>query len=1091
MKRTGIAGRIAGAFIDSRLTPLIILASLLLGFLAVMITPREEEPQIVVPMMDVMVRFPGASPKEVESRITSPMERKLWEVPGVEYLYSMSRPGISLVTVRFYVGENVEDALVRLYDKLMSNMDLIPPGASPPLVKPRSIDDVPVVALTLWGKGYDGYTLRRVAEELGVRIKKLDPISNIEILGGVRREARVLLSADRLASHGISSLAVVRALRGVNWNLQAGVFDRMNRTVRVEVGNYLKDASDLGNVVVGVRNRRPVYLRDVADVLDGPGEPEDYVFFGAGPGAQRKGIREPAGGERFPAVTLAVSKKKGTNAVRVTESVLAKVDRLRGTILPSDLHVTLTRDYGATAEEKSNELIKHLILATVSVTVLIWIALGGYEAMVVVVAVPVTLAMTLFFSMLFGYTLNRVTLFALIFAIGILVDDAIVVVENIHRHYKLRLEEPVPATITATDEVGNPTILATLTVIAALLPMAFISGLMGPYMKPIPVNASVAMLFSLLIAFAVTPWLTYRLMGKKQMKEEKAFVLEESRLYRVYHAVICPLVMSPWKRRAFLSMVALALFASVLLVYTRHVRVKMLPFDNKSEFQVIVDMPEGTTLETTSALCMKIGDYLSGVPEVTDYEIYAGTHSPINFNGLVRHYFLRRGPNVADIQVNLVGKHERRAQSHEIATRVRPEIQKIAAGFGSGARVKIAEVPPGPPVLSTLVAEIYGPDLNGQRAIARKILKIFDTTPGVVDSDWYEESPQPEVRFRIDREKASLAGVSPEVVAKSLRLAVSGLDTGLLHLPSEREPVPIRIRFRREARSSVEDLRGIFVSNREGRLISLSELMREMRIQGKRAIFHKNQRRVVYVIGDVAGTEESPVYGILNMRGKIAALKAPAGYEIRQYYTREPDSEKRYSMKWDGEWQITYEVFRDMGLAFAAVLILIYILIVGWFRSFVVPVIIMAPIPLTLIGILPGHWMMGSFFTATSMIGFIALAGVIVRNSILLVDFIRMREGEGATLTQAVLEAGAVRFRPIVLTAAALIVSGVVIFLDPIFEGLAISLIFGIFASTVLTLIVIPLLYYMVMKGKEEEGCGLGPENRSGPPEVDTPSAKR
>jgi len=712
-------------------------------------------------------------------------------------------------------------------------------------------------------------------------------------------------------------------------------------------------------------------------------------------------------------------------------------------------------------------LIKHLFLATVSVTILIGIALGFYEAVVVAVAVPVTLALTLFFSMLFGYTLNRVTLFALIFAIGILVDDAIVVVENIHRHYKLKKEDCFTASITATDEVGNPTILATLTVIAALLPMVFISGLMGPYMEPIPVNASVAMLISLLIAFVVTPWLTYHMTGKKTHGEEKAPALKETRLYKLYHAALCPLIMSRGKRWSFIGLVTLMLFLSMFLVYARFVRVKMLPFDNKSEFQVIVDMPEGTTLEATSNLCMEIGDYLAAVPEVTDYQIYSGTHAPINFNGLVRHYFLRRGPNVADIQVNLVEKHARKAQSHEIASRVRPAIRKIA--WAHNARVKIAEVPPGPPVLSTLVAEVYGPDLEGQRRIAGQIRDIFDNTEDVVDVDWYEEDLQPMERFVIDREKASLLGVSPEEITKTLRLSLAGMDAGLLHIPSEREPVPIRMRLAREARSSVEDLSAIKIQNMEGTLIPLSELVHVKETVSDRTIFHKNQKRVVYVIGDMAGTAESPIYGILNMREKISAIKIPEGYEIRQHYAKEPGNETRYTMKWDGEWQITYEVFRDMGIAFAAVLVLIYVLIVGWFRSFLIPVIIMAPIPLTLIGILPGHWVTGSFFTATSMIGFIALAGIIVRNSILLVDFIRMREKEGGTLTEAVLEAGAVRFRPIVLTAAALIVGALVILLDPIFQGLAISLIFGIFVSTALTLIVIPLLYYMVMKKKQFE----------------------
>ncbi|NOY52729.1 MAG: efflux RND transporter permease subunit [Deltaproteobacteria bacterium] len=1072
MTKRGGAGRLAAAFIESKLTPLIILAALLLGGMAVMMTPREEEPQIIVPMMDVLVRFPGAGPSEVESRITSPMERKLWEIPGVKYLYSMSRPGLSIVTVRFRVGENVEDSLVKLYDKLASNADLIPPGASPPLVKPKSINDVPILALTLWGKNYHGYELRRIADETAVEIKKLDDISEVEILGGRKRTARVLFSAERLSAYGLSALGVAQRLGEVNRNLQAGSFSRRDRSVKVEIGSFLRDAGDLGDVVVGVWNHRPVYLRDVAEIKDGPNAPDDYLFFGTGPAGRAKGIAGAFAGKRFPAVTIDIAKRKGTNAVSIARAVKARVASLRGRVIPDGVHVTWTRNYGATAQEKSNELMQHLLLATVSVTILIGLFLGFYEALVVAVAVPVTLAMTLFISMLLGYTLNRVTLFALIFAIGILVDDAIVVVENIHRHYKLKKEDPLQASITATDEVGNPTILATLTVIAALLPMVFISGLMGPYMEPIPINSSVAMVTSLLIAFIVTPWLTYHMTGKrKNLNAEKTFELKETRLYKLYHAILCPLVRNPWRRWFFLTGVTLLLFASMFLVYAHRVRVKMLPFDNKSEFQVIIDMPEGTTLETTSALCMEIGDYLATVPEVTDYEIYTGTHAPINFNGLVRHYFLRRGPNVAGIQVNLLNKHDRKAQSHDIAVRVRPKIQRIAKRYN--ARVKIAEVPPGPPVLSSLVAEVYGPDPAAQRRLGREIRNIFDSTPNVVDVDWYEEDPQPEDRFVIDREKASLLGVSPNAVTKSLRLALAGMDVGLLHLPREREAVPIRLRFDRKERSSVEDLTAVKVMNRRGKLIPLSELVQVRRGFTEPTIFHKNQKRVVYVTGDMAGSEESPVYGILDMRHKVEALATPDGIPIAEHYAAEPLTSDHYSVKWDGEWQITYEVFRDMGIAFAAVLVLIYILIVGWFRSFVVPLIIMAPIPLTLIGILPGHWITGSFFTATSMIGFIALAGIIVRNSILLVDFIQMRKEEGASLTDAVLEAGAVRFRPILLTALALIVGALVILLDPIFQGLAISLIFGIFVSTVLTLIVIPLLYYMVMKNKDDEGCNL------------------
>ena len=1056
MNKPGAAGRTAAAFLESLLTPLLVAAALLLGLLAVALTPREEEPQIVVPMMDVWVRLPGATAAEVESRVTIPMESKIAEIPGVEYLYAVSRPGVSLVTVRFYVGEDLEDSLVKLYDKLMSNADLIPPGASPPLVKPKSIDDVPVTALTFWGEGYDADTLRRIVQEAALRVQRLPGVAQVEILGGAPRTARILLSPQALAGHGLTALEIVDALRGVNAELVAGTVDRADRSLRVEIGSPLREPADLGRVVVGLNHGRPVHLQDVARIVDGPAEAEDYVLFAPGPAAAAKGIPAEQRFRRFPAVTLDVAKKKGTNAVKVSRAVAAAVRGLRGTLIPGDVHVTVTRDYGATALEKSNELIKHLVLATVSVTLLIGVALGVREALVVAVAVPVTLALTLFFSMLFGYTLNRVTLFALIFAIGILVDDAIVVVENIHRHFARNPGDLRGAAVAATDEVGNPTILATLTVIAALLPMVFISGLMGPYMEPIPINASVAMLVSLAVAFTVTPWLTLRLARRAAAPGAGGAEGAAGRLPRLYGRILAPLIERPLLRRAFLGGVVLLLAGSLLLPLTKAVRVKMLPFDNKSEFQVIVDMPEGTSLERTANVCLELGHVLDGVPEVTDYQIYAGTHAPVNFNGLVRHYFLRRGAEMADIQVNLVDKHRRRASSHEIARRVRPLLGDVARRYR--ARIKVAEVPPGPPVLATLVAEVYGPEGSTRRALARRVLALFDRTPGVVDADWYEEEPRPTIRLAVDPEKAALAGIPPERITRLLRLAIRGTDAGLLHVENEREPVPLRVRLERPARSSVQDLRSLPVAGPSG-LVPLAELVRVEETVSEPARYRKNQRPVVYVTGDMAGREESPIYGILAMRRALAGL-APQGHgPLPVSYTSLPDG-RDYAVKWDGEWQITYEVFRDMGIAFAGVLVLIYILIVGWFRSFAVPVIIMAPIPLTLVGILPGHWIAGSFFTATSMIGFIALAGIIVRNSILLVDFIEMRLDQGAPLERAVIEAGAVRLRPIVLTAAALIVGAVVILLDPIFQGLAVSLISGIFASTLLTLVVIPVLYY-------------------------------
>lgn len=1064
----GISGQIAKAFIQSKLTPLIVAASLLLGLFAVVATPREEEPQIVVPMVDVFVSFPGASVREVEERVTYPMEKFLWETKGVEYVYSIVKPGANLTIVRFYVGENMEDSLVRLYNKLMSHYDLIPPGVSQPLVKPKSIDDVPILTMTLWSENplYTGYELRRLALELCTEIKKGEDVSEFTVTGGQRRQIRITLEPARLKAYQTSAFHIMGSLSKANITLPAGATVAGNRETTIESSGFIRNADDLGRIVIGVFNGRPVYLRDVATITDGPEEAGAYVFMGLGQAAASKGIRSASPGQ-FEAVTIAVSKKKGANASAVAHDALRRVESLRGTILPSDVRITVTRNYGETAREKSDELLKHLMIATSSVIILIALFLGWRESLIVAVAVPVTLALTLLITYLYGYTLNRVTLFALIFSIGILVDDAIVVVENITRHFRHHGIAAVTA-VNAVDEVGNPTILATFTVIAALLPMAFVSGLMGPYMRPIPVGASAAMLFSLLVAFIVSPWMSLIALNKAGSREVHS---EEKRLIRLYEKTLGPVMDHGKKRAAVFAAIALLLALAVALIPLKAVTVKMLPFDNKSELQVIVDMPEGRTLEETAALTRELAEYLKTVPEVTDYQIYAGTAAPYNFNGLVRHYFLRSGAAVADIQVNFTARDRRKAQSHDIAKRLRPEMKRIADRYG--ARIKLAEIPPGPPVLSTLVAELYGPDTTRQREIAGDIMKIFERTDGVVDVDWFLEDDQRKVFFEIDREKVALNGISAEDIAQSLRTALTGAEAGLLHLEREREPVFLFLRMPFADRNHMETLKSLTIPSSSGVLVPLAELVKIREGLEEKTLYHKNLKRVTYVTGDMAGTEESPVYAILKMKEAVADLKLPEGYPLEQRFTAQPRQENRYVLKWDGEWHITYEVFRDLGMAFAVVLVIIYVLVVAWFRNFVTPLVIMAPIPLTLVGILPAHWLFGAFFTATSMIGFIALAGIVVRNSILLVDFIQMEWREKGDLRQAILTAGAVRLRPIVLTAAAVVVGSFVMLFDPIFQGLAIAMMFGAIAATGLTLIVVPLLYYVIFRNREAPGTSV------------------
>jgi len=1067
MTDLGFAGRIARAFINSKLTPLIVAAALLLGLFAIRMTPREEEPQIIVPMVDIFLPMPGSSPKEVQERVVKPFEAKLWEIKGVEYIYSMSRPGMGIITVRFLVGQPMEDSLVKLYNKVMSNRGLLPPGAGEPLVSPKSIDDVPILTLTLWSDRYDHTTLRKLALEVQDELRKSESSADTEIKGGLSRQIRVTLDAMRMAGYGLSPLQISAALQRGNDKLPAGSFSSDNRDIQVESGGFLDSVESVRRLVVGVHNARPIRLADVAAVSDSESEAVDYVFMGLG-----SGTAVANGKQDYPAVTISVAKRKGANATWVAEDLIRRIESLKGKLIPSDVQVTVTRNYGETAREKNNELLFHMFLAALSVTILIAVFMGWRAGAVAAIAIPVTLALTILIFYLIGYTLNRITLFALIFSIGILVDDAIVVVENIHRYFTTTFLEPLEAAVKAVDEIGNPTMLATFAVIASILPMGFVGGLMGPYMRPIPVGASMAMLFSMLIAFIVTPYYAFRFM-KGESHHDSGEALPDSKLTAFYRHWMGQLIHEKRLRYSFLTGVVILLLLSCSLIYFKAVTVKMLPFDNKNELQIVIDAPDGTPLEQTVRIAREMGDALRGVPEVTNFQLYIGTSAPFNFNGLVRHYYLRKGSNLADIQVNLLPRDERRDQSHAIARRIRPLVKEIADRYG--ARVKVSEIPPGPPVLSTLVAEVYGPDDASRATVAAKVKAIMASTAGVVDVDWYREDNQAKVTFGVDREKAALSGISAEDVANTLAISLHGRDAGIVHLPREKEPVAINLRLPAGQRSSVVAISSINVPGPRGN-VPLSQLVRVVRTDQDKSLYRKNLKDVIYVIGDVAGEIEAPVYAILKMQKRIAALATPDGVRMEVLASRQPWSQEHMGMKWDGEWHITFEVFRDLGIAFGAVMILIYILVVAWFKDFTTPLVIMAPIPLTLIGILPGHALFGAFFTATSMIGFIALAGIIVRNSIILIDFAELKRREGMPLDEAIIEAGAVRFRPMLLTAAAVVVGSFVIVFDPIFQGLALAMMCGEIASTTLSRVTIPILYYLVQSWKENrrKGAALG-----------------
>ena len=1049
----GLSGRVARFFLDSRLTPLIALLAILLGAFAVIVTPREEEPQINVTMANVLIPFPGASARDVEALVATPAEQVLAQMTGVEHVLSVSRPGMAVLTVQFKVGVPRIDALVRLYDTINSNRDWVAPnlGVGEPIIKPKGIDDVPIIALTLWSENPQSgaYELERIAHAAEVEIKRVPGTREVSTLGGPGRVVRVLLDADRMNAYGVTALDARNLLALSNTALPAGNLVRGNRELLVDTGNHLASAEEVRDLVVGVFEGRPVHVRDIAEVRDGPDLPSRYLWIGVG-------------GAEHPAVTLAITKKPGENAVDVADRVMRRVEELRGTLIPDEVRVSVTRNYGSTANDKAQQLIRKLIFATLSVVALVFATLGWREALIVGVAVLLTLAATLFASWAWGFTLNRVSLFALIFSIGILVDDAIVVVENIHRRMGLEngtLAEIIPG---AVDEVGGPTILATFTVIAALLPMAFVSGLMGPYMSPIPINASMGMLISLAIAFTVTPWLAHRLLRRTHGVHGSG----AGRLEGLFARLLGPFLVSARaaRNRARLWLGVLAAIAiSVSLAAFELVVLKMLPFDNKSEFQVVVDMPAGTPVENTAAVLREMGAEVARVPEVTDYQAYAGTSAPINFNGLVRQYYLRQASETGDLQVNLAHKRRRDRKSHEIAHGVRPALEKIAARWG--ARVKVVEVPPGPPVLAPIVAEVYGPDEAGRLRVAKRVREAFAATADIVGVDDSVEDSAPRVVLRVDQSKAALLGVTQRDVVETVRLALAGTDATPLHDGQSKYEVPVRLALPPERLSRVEEILKLGVRGANGAAVPLSELVRPVENQRDRPIYHKDLLPVSYVVGDMAGKLDSPLYGMFAIRAKIAGMPLDEGGTLGEYFIGQPDDPyRRYAVKWDGEWQVTYETFRDMGLAYAVGLVLIYLLVVAQFGSYLTPLVIMAPIPLTVIGVMPGHALLGAQFTATSMIGMIALAGIIVRNSILLVDFINLQVGQGMPFRDAVLRSAAARAKPIVLTGAAAMLGALFILDDPIFNGLAIALIFGLLVSTLLTLMVIPVLYYAAFR---------------------------
>ena len=1060
----GISGKIANFFINSKLTILMMVGLMIIGVYSSFLIPREEEPQINVPMADVMVGYPGASPTEVESRVAKPLEKIISNIKGVEHVHTMAMNGQAMLIVQFYVGQDVERSYVKLYDELAKHEDMFPKGVYKPMVKTRSIDDVPMLGITLWSDKMDDFQLRQIAEEVTSEVEKVKDVAITKEIGGRSRVLKVILDKDKMAENGIDPMGVMQMIQANNSSSQSGSFVSKDEEYLITTGKFLTSADDVENLVVGVNKNMPVYLKQVATIQDGPSTAKSYVSFGYGKANDNFKTAQ----SEYPAVTISVGKVKGADAMKISEKILEKVDHLKATIIPDDVHVEVTRNYGETASDKVGELLLHLGIAILAVTILVMFAMGWRGGLVVFFSVPLTFALTLFSYYILDYTLNRITLFALVFVVGIVVDDSIIIAENMHRHFKMKRLPFKQAAIYAINEVGNPTILATFTVIAAILPMAFVSGMMGPYMSPMPIGASIAMLLSLFVALTVTPYLGYHLLQEKDEQEHKeAEGLETSFIYRIYNKLERPLLESSMKRRVLVGVTVLLLFGSVGMFFTKSVLVKMLPFDNKNEFQVVIDMPEGATLERTSAVTKEIAQYLTTIPEVVNYQNYIGTSAPITFNGLVRHYDLRGGSNMADIQVNLLHKEDRKLQSHDIAKDVRPQIQKIAAKYG--ANVKIIEVPPGPPVLSTLVAEVYGPDYKQQIKVAQQVKDILHKTEGIVDIDWTVEDNQTEYKLEVDKEKAMSNGIAPQQIVGNLTYLLQEYPVSNLYAENSNDNVGIVLSLDDKDKTSLQDIQNLKIKGNQGNMIPVSDLVKVKTDTLQKTIYRKDQKRVVYVTADMAGALESPVYAILGMTEKLDKMSIPKGYKVNELYMEQPTDESDFTVKWDGEWQITLEVFRDLGVAFMVAIVIIYMLIVGWFQNFKTPIVMMLAIPLSLIGIVFGHWLLGAYFTATSFIGMIALAGVMVRNSVLLIDFIEIRLNDGIELKQAIIEAGAVRTSPILLTTGAVVIGASIILFDPLFQGLAISLVFGAIVSTILTLIVVPLIYFITERKKWEK----------------------
>ena len=1073
--KNGIAGKLANAFLTSKITILLMVVFMGVGIYATLLIPREEEPQIDVPMADIFVSYPGASPQEIESKVIIPLERIISNIDGIEYVHTNSMQGQAMLIAQFYVGEDIERSYVKLHDEIMRHMDQIPKGVSQPLIKTRSINDVPVVGLTLHSEKHDDFRLKQIADELIMEIEKVENVASTEVIGGRSRELKIYFDHQKAASYNLDILKVTQSIQANNSKFKSGNIQNQDENILITTGKFIETEKDLKQIVVGTYQDQPVYLDQIAKVEDGAEEPKNYVEFGFGAGSAEQ-TKMPSS---YSAVTLSVAKREGSDAMQVADQILAQKERWEKFIIPHDIELEVTRNYGETASAKVSDLLFNLLSAIIAVTLVVMISMGWRGGLVVFISVPVTFALTMLSYYLFDYTLNRITLFALIFITGIVVDDSIIITENMHRHFKMKKRSLRNAAIYAINEVGNPTILAAFIVIASVLPMAFVSGMMGPYMSPMPIGASITMILSLFIALTIVPYLAYHFLkgdGKAESDEEddeEAIKeadklgdekLKETRIYKLYEKIQRPLLESSKKRWLFIGSTFVILIASLLLFLNESVLVKMLPFDNKNEFQIVIDMPEGTTLERTQAVTLEIAEYVKSRDEVVNYQTYVGTASPITFNGLVRHYDLRKDAHLADIQVNITNKSDRSAQSHDIAKSFRKDVKAIADRFG--AAIKIVEVPPGPPVLSTIVAEVYGPDYEEQIKIAQNVKDILQETQSVVDIDWRVEADQTEVEFVVDTERANLEGVSAQQVAETMHLSLGNASIGMAYRENEREQVSITYYTPNVDKSSIEDLFKLKVRSQQGHMVNIGELVNLVNQPIEKSIYRKNKRRVVYVTAEMAGELESPVYAILGMEEYLKDMHLPEGYSIEELYTDIPVDTDDYSVKWDGEWQITLEVFRDLGIAFLGVIFIIYMLIVGWFQSFRSPIVMMIAIPLSLIGIVLAHWLFDAYFTATSFIGMIALAGIMVRNSVLLIDFIEIRLNEGIAFKQAIVEAGAVRTTPILLTAGTVVIGAVAILFDPIFQGLALSLMGGTIVSTFLTLILVPLVFYMVMKKK-------------------------